>query len=109
MDWTIVDELIDFFYIHGPFIQREDIFKSSFSEIADYIKYNEYQEVSFSDLANIVLNSTRHYKILICSQEDICENEVGDVIWAAIIAVEDLASGEQITRWGNYIDVFGKK
>ena len=104
MDWTIVDELIDFFCIHGPFIQREDILKSSFSEIADYIKYNEYQETDFSDFAKIVLNSTRHYKILICSQEDIYENEVGDVIWAAIIAAEDLATGYQITRWGSFMD-----
>ena len=109
MDWTIVDELIDFFYIHGPFIQRDDILKSSFPEVADYIKYDEYQEVGFSIFAQTVLNFARHYKVLICSQEDICENEVGDIIWAAIIAVEDLASGEQITRWGSYIDVFGKK
>ena len=109
MDYTIIDELIDFFCNYGPFISQETILKSSFSEAADYIKYDEYQEVGFSIFAQTVLSFARHYKVLICSQEDICENEVGDIIWAAIIAVEDLASGEQITRWGSYIDILRKK
>ena len=109
MDYTIIDELIDFFCNYGPFVSKETILESSFSEVANYLEYDEYGEIGFSIFAQAVINFTRHYKVLICSQEDIHENVVGDLLWAAIIAVEDLASGEQITRWGSYIDVLGRK
>lgn len=109
MDYTIVDELIDFFCSKGPFITKEEIAKSSFSDVVPYIDYSDYGEIDFPTFAKSVINSTRHYKTLVCEQDDVYENEVGDVLWAIVIAVEDLATSCQITRWGSFMDIWGRK
>ena len=51
MDYTIIDELIDFFCNYGPFVSKETILKSSFSEVANYLTYDDYGEVGFSIFA----------------------------------------------------------